>query len=242
MKDISFPKYLSFAAPYGLFVAVLYLFAFWGTFKLNILEFVGFADLAKLALYPLAASFLFLLAGVAISELVIGDSFPTGGGTDAKIGRFGRKHWRLLIAIYILLIFALVLFVRNPFKWIVIASLLSFLSMALTHLNIFISLIPNPRARGNILFLLILIPGFAFAYGKIEANAITQGYAPYFVDAKSSKLQLSTVPDEPISYFGYMAENFILYENATKKIIFIPIKGRELFVLKPNPKSSLGVY
>jgi hypothetical protein len=132
--------------------------------------------------------------------------------------------------------------VRSPFKWVIIASLLSFLSTGLTHLDIFISLIPNPRSRGNILFLLILIPGFAFAYGKIEANAITQGYAPYFVDAKSSKLQLSTVSDEPISYVGCMAENFILYENATKKIIFIPIKGKELFVLKPNPKSSLRVY
>jgi len=242
MKDLLIPKYLSIAAPYGLFVAVLYLFAFWGTFKLNILEFIGFADLAKLALYPLAASFIFLLTGTAISELVIGDSLPPGGGAYTKIGSFGRRHSRLLLAIYILLIFALVVFVRNPFKWIVIASLLSFLSTVLTHLNIFISLIPNPRARANILFLLILIPGFAFAYGKIEANAITQGYAPYFVDAQSSKLQLSNAPDEPISYVGYIAENFILYENATKKIIFIPIKGRELLVLKPNPKSSLGVY
>jgi hypothetical protein len=79
MKDLSIPKNLSFAAPYGLFVALLYLFAFWGTFNLNILEFVGFADLAKLALYPLAASFIFLLMGVAISELVRGDSLPPGG-------------------------------------------------------------------------------------------------------------------------------------------------------------------
>jgi hypothetical protein len=105
MKDLSIPKNLSFAAPYGFFIAVLYLFAFWGTFKLNILEFVGFADLAKLALYPLAASFIFLLMGAAISELARGDSLPPGGGADTKIGRFGRKHWRLLMAIYILLIY-----------------------------------------------------------------------------------------------------------------------------------------
>lgn len=238
MRDISISKYLSFAAPYGLLVAALYLFAFWGTFKLNILEFVGFADLTKLAVYPLAACFIFLLAGCALSELVRGDSLPPGGGADTKIGRFGRKYWRLLVAMDIVLILALVLFVRNPLKWLYIANLLAILSTPLTHLEIFISLIPNPRVRGSILFLLILIPGSAFAFGKIQAHAITEGYAPYFVDAQSSKLQLSADSNGPISYVGYLAENFILYENATKKIIFVTKKDRELFVLKPNPKAA----
>lgn len=238
MKDLSISKYLSFAAPYGLLVAALYLFAFWGTFNLNMLEFVGFADLTKLAVYPLAACLIFLLAGCTLSEVVIGDSLPSGGGADTKIGRFGRKNWRLLVAMDIVLILALGLFVRNPLKWLYMANLLAFLSTPITHLEIFISLIPNPRVRRSILFLLILIPGSAFGFGKIEAHAIIQGYAPYFVDAQLSKLQLSADPNEAISYIGYMAENFILYENATKKIIFITKKDRELFVLKPNPKGT----
>ncbi len=238
MRDISILKYLSFAAPYGFLVAALYLFAFWGTFKLNIFEFVGFADFTKLAVYPLATSFILLLAGYALSEVVRGDSFPPGGGADTKIGRFGRKYWRPLVTMYIVLVLALATFLSNPIKWVFIAILLTFLSTLLTHLEIFISLIPNPRARASILFLLIFIPGGAFVFGKLEAHAITQGNAPYFVDVQSSKLELSADPNGPISYVGYLAENFILFENSTKKIIFVKGKDRELFVLKPNPKGN----
>ncbi|MDP8227053.1 MAG: hypothetical protein P9L89_05385 [Candidatus Celaenobacter polaris] len=237
MKELSISKYISFATPYAFVVASLYLFAFWGSFKINILEFVGFSDLVRLALYPLAISLILYLPGVALSQLVTGNSLPPGGGADTAIGRFGLKHWRFLVAIDIIIILAVALFLKRPEKWIVIPVFVSFLSTPLTHLDAFVSLIPNPRARGSILFLLIFVLGLAFATGKLQAYAITHGRAAYLVDIQSSGIQLD-VDASGLSYVGYLADNFILYENATRRIMFVKGTDKNMFVLEPNPKDS----
>ena len=114
MKELSISKYISFATPYAFVVASLYLFAFWGSFKINILEFVGFSDLVRLALYPLAISLILYLPGLALSQLVTGNSLPPGGGADTATGRFGLKHWRILVAVNIVIVLAVALFLNQP--------------------------------------------------------------------------------------------------------------------------------
>jgi hypothetical protein len=237
MKEPSFSKYISFATPYAFVVASLYLFAFWGSFKINILEFVGFSDLVRLALYPLAISLILYLPGIALSQLVPGSSLPPGAGGATVIGRFGLKHWRILVAVDIVIVLAVALLVNHPEKWMMTAALVSFLSTPFTHLDVFVALIPNPRARGSILFLLIFVLGLAFAAGKLQAYAITQGRAAYLVDVQSSGLQL-VADGGGLSYVGCLAGNFVLYENATKRIVFAKGKDRNMFVLKPNLKGN----
>lgn len=237
MRNLPVSKYVSFATPYGVLVSSLYLFGFWGTFKLNVLEFVGLADLMKLALYPVAASLILFLPVYAVVEVVRGESLPPGGGADTKVGRFGLKHWRVIVAADIVLVLAVALFGTQPGKWMVVAFLISYLGTPLSHLDVFINLIPNPRARGIILFLLIFVLGGAFAFGKQEAHTITSGHAAYLFDLQSSGLQLPAGMDG-LSYVGYLGENFVLYENSTKRVIFVKGKDRDLLVLKPNPKST----
>jgi hypothetical protein len=70
MPKLSISKYLPFITSYGFLVASLYSFAFWGYFKINILEFVGLADLLKLALYPIVMSFVGIVTMVMVMELI----------------------------------------------------------------------------------------------------------------------------------------------------------------------------
>jgi hypothetical protein len=91
--------------------------------------------------------------------------------------------------------------------------------------------------RSATLVLLILFLGGAFTTGKWQADTIIRGQAAYLVDIQSSGLQLEGMAND-LSYVGYLAENFILYENVTKKIVFINGKNRNLLVLKPNPKGT----
>lgn len=86
MDEISYKKYIAVAVPYGSALSLLYLWGYWGPFNINILEFVGFSELAKLALYPFLASFIFILFSVAFAEVMRGDSLPPGGGAETRIG------------------------------------------------------------------------------------------------------------------------------------------------------------
>lgn len=238
MKELSISKYISFATPYAFVAASLYLFAFWGSFRINIFEFIGFSDLVKLALYPLVMSIILYLPGFIIFQLVAGNSMPPGGGASTSIGRFGLRHWRILVVADIFIIIVVALLIDNPVKWMIIAGLVSLLSIPLTHLDAFVTLIPNPRARSSILFLLIFVLGYAFATGKLQAQEVTQGRAAYLVDVQLFGIKLNVDAARGLSYVGYLADNFILYENATKKIVFVKAKDRNLFVLKPNPNGS----
>ena len=107
----SFPskEYLAIAFAYGVSVSALYLFGFWGVFRINVLEFIGLADLAKLSVKPLIYSLPAILLGFAIGQLFSG-SFPPGGGAGTPIGQFGRKKYGLLLFLNVVIILALVAF------------------------------------------------------------------------------------------------------------------------------------
>ena len=63
---------LAIGVPYLISVGTCYLFGYWGAFGINVLEFISFADLGAVAVYPLMVSLVFALAGVLFSELVRG--------------------------------------------------------------------------------------------------------------------------------------------------------------------------
>ena len=110
----SFPskEYLAIAFAYGVSVSALYLFGFWGVFRINVLEFIGLADLAKLSVKPLIDSLPAILLGFAIGQLFSG-SFPPGGGAGTPIGQFGRKKYGLLLFLNVVIILALVAFLPH---------------------------------------------------------------------------------------------------------------------------------
>ncbi len=172
MNEIPYKKCLAFALPYSIAVSLLYLFGYWGFFRINVLEFVGFDDIAKLALYPLLGSLLSLWVGFATSQVLSGDRFPPGGGAQSRIRQLGRKHWQGLIIVNFLLVLISASFLPEPGKWFVVAVLVSFFSTPMTHLDYFIALIPNPRLRDTILYLLILTDALAFAFGNLDATSL----------------------------------------------------------------------
>ena len=238
MNEIPYKKYLAFALPYSIAVSLLYLFGYWGFFRINVLEFVGFDDIAKLALYPLLGSLLALLAGFATSQVLLSDRFPPGGGTQSRIGQLGRKHWQGLIIVNFLLVLISASFLPLPGKWFVVAVLVSFFSTPMTHLDYFIALIPNPRLRGTILYLLIITAALAFAFGNLDAHLAKTGYGKTIVDIERSKISLNTSESSLVMYLGFLGGYFVLYETTTDSLILVKEKGDAPLVLRRNPKRS----
>lgn len=225
---------VAFGAPYLVAVGACYLFGYWGAFQINVLEYISFADVAKLAVYPLMASLIFALAGVAFSELVHAPHFPPGGGNNTAVGRFGFKHWRLLLGAQIVLAVLVAIYAPEPGKWFVVATLMSLFSTPLTHIEKVIEIFPNPRARATVLFLSLFLPTMSFAYGRQQAYLVKTGAADHFVDIERSKLPLTGDGKDQVAYLGLLGNLYVLREGKTGHIVFVKQRDDSLLFLVPK--------
>ena len=225
-------------APYLIAVGACYQFGYWGTFQVNVLEFISFTDIAKLAVYPLVISFVSLFVGGLIGQLFIMPHLPPGGGASSPLGQAGIKSWRWLMAI-ILIIAALVwIFGSEPWKWFAIAGLISLLSAPLTHIDKLIQVVPNPGARSIIAFIFLFLPPLSFAYGRLDAFYVKTGSPVHIVDVVRSKIPVESDTTNPVAYLGYFGNVYVLRETKTGQIIFVKQRDDSPLFLSPKPGRS----
>ena len=225
---------VAFGVPYLVAVGACYLFGYWGAFQINVLEYISFADVAKIAVYPLVASVIFALAGVAISELVWGPYFPPGGGNSTAIGRFGLKRWRWLVTAMLGLVVVIAIFGPEPRKWFLVASLVSLLSISLTYIEQVIEIFPNPRASKIAMYLFLLLPTTSFAHGREQAYLVKTGNADHFVDIQRSKLPLTVDEKNQVAYLGLLGNLYVLREGTTGHIVFVKQRDDSPLFLVPR--------
>ncbi len=226
-------EFLAFGAPYMVAVGACYLIGYWGAFQINVFEYISFSDVVKLAIYPLMASLVFFLAGVAFSELVYSSRFPPGGGAKTAVGRFGFKYWRLVFGGLISLTVLVAIFAPEPGKWFFVATSLSLFSTPLTHVSAIIELLPNPRIRSTVLFLFLLLPAMSFAYGRQEAHFVKTGFAKYSINVDRSKLPLEFNEKSQVAYLGLLGDLYVLREGKTGNIVFLKQRDDSPLFLVP---------
>ena len=66
-------KYIWLAAPYFITVGLLYLWAYWSSFGINILEYAALSDVAKVAIIPVGSAFVFVFSGFIVFNYRYGD-------------------------------------------------------------------------------------------------------------------------------------------------------------------------
>lgn len=223
--NIGTKEVVAIAIPYLIAVGACYLFGYWGAFHINVLEYISFTDVAKLAVYPLMASLVFALAGVIFAELVHSPHFPPGGGNNSKVGMFGLKYWRLLVGLQIVIAALVAIYAPEPGKWFVVAMIVGLLGTPLTHVEMLIEIFPNPRVRATTMFLVLLLPAISFAYGRQEAYLVKTGASEQFVDIARSKLSLAGDDKSPVAYLGFLGNVYVLREGKTGQIVLV--KPRE---------------
>jgi len=166
MESYPFKQHLFFATGIGISMSVLYMVGFWGSFGFNAFEFMSFSDLAGHTVLPLLISSMAPLIGMGLSQLFFGDALPLGGGANTPIGQFGRRNWRWMILGLVILIFLVFLLGTYEMKLTFIPLFLSFFSTPLTHLDVAITVFPEPRFRAAALYLAILLPALSFSLGN----------------------------------------------------------------------------
>lgn len=234
--NLGIKEMFAVGVPYFILVGACYLFGYWGAFNINVLEFITFTDVAKLALYPLIASLVFVLAGVLFAELIHAPHFPPGGGNASTVGVFGRKYWRWLIALQIAVTILVATYAPEPGKWFVVTLLVSLLSTPLTHIEKLIEVVPNPQARATALFLLLFLPTISFAYGRQQAFFVKTGVSEQFVDVVRSKLPLVSDAKNPVVYLGLLGNVYVLRESKSGQMVLVKQSDDSPLFLAPKPQ------
>ncbi len=108
------------ATLYFITVGVLYLWGYWSTFGINILQYMTLGDALKMAAYPIASGFISVAVGVVLSSLTgLARALPPGGGRNTAVGRELNRLKGPLIIVYSLAVLAIALY-GNALKWIVL--------------------------------------------------------------------------------------------------------------------------
>jgi hypothetical protein len=236
---MDFKEKITTASSFGILVAACYLFGYWGAFNINILELGSLADLAKLASFPLLTSLLFLLAGTFATDILQGHRLPSGGGNSTPIGQFGLKHWRVIVAMQVSCIALVATFGPEPGKWFLVAFLVALLSTPLSHADVIIEFIPDPKLRNKVLYFALLLPPASFGYGRLDAHLVKEGHPTRVVDVARSKLELKETTAKRVAYLGRAGEIDVLYELLTGTIVLVKQPDDNPLFIIPRYETTL---
>jgi hypothetical protein len=218
-------SYLYFGSLYFFVVGVLYLWGYWPTFGINVLEYMNLTDVLKLTAYPLVSSFIFAAIGVIVGELVgFQQAVPPGFGRNTQVGRFLNRHAPFLAAVYTLA--ALALLAYGPAtKWLVLPTLAAIpIALAAKRGGMLASLLPNDSARTVVIFLLALLPAFAYGRGRYDAAAVLDGTDYQYLAAGTVEGLTLLDPNNPknrVKYLGQVNDYvfLLLPDNATSVVV-----------------------
>jgi hypothetical protein len=220
----------------GLAVSVIYLFGFWGSFGLNVLEYIGLGDVLAHALFPILA----LIALQAIPYMfgrLAAASGPQPPPPDALV-QFGRKHWRLLGVLCVVGGVLALRLMSEPGRTVISWMFLVFLVLILVSQAVLVGEL-KAEMRPRILAAILLL-SYVFITGRMDAYQIINGEAALVVDRSASGLPLSSNGDNPISYVGRLSDFYVLYESKSARIIILRTDKIGLLVLLKNPNLQLA--
>jgi hypothetical protein len=247
MDEHSFRRVLYYASLYAFIPTALYLFGYWGTFNLNIFDFLGPTDLLTHALYPFLASILAVLLSFFIGHVAIRlVLFLIGVMANHEIPPSSwlrivepfRKFKSVIMLLAAIFMFYVIVFVPDPVRGILLLAPVLIFSLALMELDYFDAMIPNRQVRFGVIPLILLIPFLAFAYGRSNGYAVLTGHSPLAVNVEASSLRLHADRAHPVAYVGHLADFFILYESSDAHLVFLKEGEINSLVLFENPVAT----
>lgn len=234
-------SYLYGSSIYFVTVGVLYLWGYWSTFNLNILEYFSLADVVKATVFPIASAFTFVVLGAVIGELTFGQETKVqGSGSGTKIGRFFRK---LAPAIFVIYAFGTaMLFLYGPTaKWLIIPFLIAPpLTIFAKKYRLLAAIIPSESAHSVVLFLLCTLPTFSYGHGRMKAQEIVEGKKFEYVVSEVAQIpvSLNIKPTERLRFLGHAGDFLFYFEPSEAQVVIEKIDDGKVLILKTYAQPS----
>jgi len=235
-------EYGFIASFYSVVVGILYLWGYWSSFEVNILEYISLTDIVKVAIFPILSSFIIFALGAIAGELMLAGKFPDGGGVNTPTGRFLNKYKDWLLALYILCTYLIFLFGQTQ-KWLILPLLISIpISTWLRNRGFLQDLIPNGSANRTIGLLVCALPFYAFGHGIMNAHAIIDGATYQYVDLDMKKLSFIVsdpeFKDNKLKFIGVLNNLIFLMPTGGKTIIIAKFDSLEPIALKTYSRAK----
>ncbi len=219
---------------YSLVSAVLYLWGYWPQFNINILEFIEFQDIIKVAAYPIASSFVFV---------IIGTLLPTPFSKslrriepDSPFGRHITNNQSKYLFLYysLLLVF---LIMGNIEKWTLLPMFAALpLIIAAQRKNLFDSMIADPFLRTGAIMIVCTLPLLSYGFGRYDAERVLNSSKYQYVAGNIPGIDLPDASKitERTKYLGH-AGDYIFLLAPTSSIEIVELEKIQVLELKSYP-------
>jgi hypothetical protein len=224
-------KYIWLTPPYFVAVGLLYLWAYWSSFGINILEFASLYDIVSVAIIPVGSVFFFLFLGFILSEYGYANKLrlPPGGGRETPLGKILNKYKVIFIVLYWLILLLLIL-TSLPGKWLALPMWVMIAPYLILKNSLFLEEIKSDSIRSLLIMSIVALPIYSFCQGKINADKILTNSKYFYV--KTSK------QDECMKYIGHINQMTFLISKDNQQIRIQKLDKESLDLFKYDDKED----
>ena len=227
--------YLYFASLYFVMVGVLYLWGYWSTFNVNILEYLSPTDVIRLTAYPIVSAFIAVAIGAVLGEITIGRRvFPPGAGRNTPTGRFLWKIKPILVLVYLALV-GVGYFSTFPGKWISLSGLLAApIAFFAQERDFLLGTISHQGTRSVVLFLLASLPMYAYGHGQLNAYYVVSGVRFDYVLSPIDQLAVSSDanPLQRVRFLGHSGDFLFFLDPITSMLAITKFQDDKSLLLR----------
>jgi len=239
-------KIIYFATSYGFVVSMLYLFGYWSTFDINILEYIKISDVIKIAIYPIITSVGFAIIGFITGHFVgrwSNEQNVQKSQISKKIDKWTNFIYKSAFIVINIFSISYSLYMH---MWIVLWPLFAIICPTVTSyilvkykMELLKKLIPFRGYEPFILLIFIAFLSLAFGYGKFRSHSILEGYKSFYINVSIFKDKELFQDQKRLKYLGLGGDfMFFLSEDNTKIYILEPSKIPILELYKSNFKQE----
>ncbi len=220
-------KIIYFATSYGFVVSMLYLFGYWSTFDINILEYIKISDVIKISIYPILTS-----VGITITGIIVGSFYGRiSAKPNVQKSEISKKidKWTNFIekSAFIVIIICFIAAALYNRDWMVFYMGFSIICPTVTSYVLFKyqaemvkKLIPFPSYERIILYIFLTILSLAFGYGKVRSLSILETGSCFYLNVSIFKDKELFQDQKRLKYLG-LGGNFMFFLSEDNTKIYI---------------------
>ncbi|EJL6396798.1 hypothetical protein NMR99_003889 [Vibrio navarrensis] len=208
-----FQKLLAALTPYSLVVSLLYLFGYWSSFDVNILEYIAISDVIKSALTPLLYALIFVSIVVILGNAV-GVPLAKYMSPGNSRNRPEAKYFRTILWICLVFVLAaacfVVLFQSGSSRWVIVATLSTVLVPFLVGDASFAKgYCKHEKLRMLVVNVLAVLSLYSFGWGAVDAQ---------YVKSEGKTVSINGQETELI-YVGWAGEFLFLWDQSKNSVV-----------------------